>query len=1492
MAVSDSSKVDLLYKKLFGVTKTDTPTNKGAGNESIASPALIRGDKVWTESASIPATAADVTNIVQSYLTTSRIECTADTTATPISGVYPTWKTNSTNWIPPEFGSTYFVKVYAEAAGNANPTNGTALSDSGAGNAGEWFFDYQSGVLNFIGGTIPAALTSSKVIYITGYRYIGSVGVTAQTTANVANTVLTLSNFTTANLAEGTNLYYTNARVNANIAQMSINVFSDVDITGITTNGTLIWNGSSFIAGTAAASDFAANANIANLVLSISNFTTSNLAEGSNLYYTNARVVSTLLPYLTTSNVAEGTNLYYTNARVYSNVISILAGNVTIGNLVTGTSVSNSYTTTGNVNAGNLNATTLVLGSATGGSLTGANLVSATNIQGNIWIGLYTANVIESSNALYYTNARVYSAIQGNLATKANVTDLTTANVAELTNQYFTNVRAVLAITPYLTTSNISEGSNLYYTNARVVSTVLPYLTTSNVAEGSNLYYTNARVISGLVGQDISVKDIYAAGNLTVQGEFTTLNVATLNIEDKNITLGKGLTTAAQADGAGISIDGAQANITYLVVGDKLEINKNVRVLGDIQANTWTGLYTSNVIENTNLFYTNTRVVSAVLPYLTTSNVAEGSNLYYTNARVYAAIEGNLATKANVSDLNTSNIAEGTNLYYTNARVYSNVITLLPTLAGEGIQIQANGQINSNVILTLATLSPFLTTSNVAEGSNLYYTNARVVSAVTPYLTTANVIETSANLYFTNARVLANVSQMSINVFADVDMTGLQTSGILIWNGSAFVAGTVSAAATSNSALFAYLADRANTAELANVANSVLSISNFTTANLVEGINLYYTNARVVSAVTPYLTTSNVIEGANLYFTNTRAAIGLTGQDISVKDLYAAGNLTVQGEFTTLNVATLDIEDKNITLGKGLTTSAQADTAGITIDGAQANITYFVTGDKFNINKNVEILGDIKANTWTGLYSGNVLESTNQFFTNARAVLAITPYLTTANVTEVNNQYFTNARVVANLQLQSINVLADVDISGINNDELLLWNSSDRVFRPSSFSNKLTTANVVELTNLYFTNARVITALSGGTANLSLYNLNTTGVLTLSSGTNDESVAGLEFSNNPAGGGGDTAKIKYFAANIGVNDDTILEISVANNLGDSINFKTMGGGVGVNVARPVAEFDVAGNINARNSLLFSTLVTGPTALFNTVTANTWNNLYTSNVIEGNNLYYTNARVLSIVTPLLTTSNVAEGSNLYYTDARVYSAIQGNLATKANVTDLTTSNVVEGTNQYFTNARVLANVSQMSINVFADVDITGVSTGYGLVWDGSKFVTLAPTSSIASANTAIFATNANVANTVLSISNFTTANLTEGTNLYFTNARVISGLVGQDVNLNNLTVAGDLVVQGNTVTLNTATLIVEDKNILLANGATNSATADGAGFNIAGAQANLTYRSTGDKFEFNKPLDVFGNVKVASAINYANTTNVTKVYQYYNESTQSLDTIFL
>lgn len=192
MAVSDSAKVDLLYKKYFGATKTDLPANKSPSNEAIASPLLVRGDTIWQEATSIPPTAAATAGIVQAYQGTGRIQCVADNTTVPISSVYPSWKTNLTDWIPSEFGSTYFIKIYVDNAAASDPSaTGTQIFDSGSGGTGEWNFDYSSGVLNFIGGTIPAVLTSSKVIYVMGYRYIGLKGITTFGSLTAGNITVT-----------------------------------------------------------------------------------------------------------------------------------------------------------------------------------------------------------------------------------------------------------------------------------------------------------------------------------------------------------------------------------------------------------------------------------------------------------------------------------------------------------------------------------------------------------------------------------------------------------------------------------------------------------------------------------------------------------------------------------------------------------------------------------------------------------------------------------------------------------------------------------------------------------------------------------------------------------------------------------------------------------------------------------------------------------------------------------------------------------------------------------------------------------------------------------------------------------------------------------------------------------------------------------------------------------------------------------------------------
>ena len=175
MAISDNQKLDYLFKKVgFGASKTDTVFNKLAANESIASPLLLRGDKVWAEAGTIPAVKPGTTSGVVTLQTT--VEATADITAS----TNRTWKTGITDWIPTEFGSTYLVNVYVHTAGDAAGAGSLVnkVFITGSGNSDEWFFDYQSGVLNFIGDNLPNGVNfTGKSVYVTGATYSGLFGV-------------------------------------------------------------------------------------------------------------------------------------------------------------------------------------------------------------------------------------------------------------------------------------------------------------------------------------------------------------------------------------------------------------------------------------------------------------------------------------------------------------------------------------------------------------------------------------------------------------------------------------------------------------------------------------------------------------------------------------------------------------------------------------------------------------------------------------------------------------------------------------------------------------------------------------------------------------------------------------------------------------------------------------------------------------------------------------------------------------------------------------------------------------------------------------------------------------------------------------------------------------------------------------------------------------------------------------------------------------------
>ena len=175
MAISDNQKLDYLFKKLgLGATKTDTVFNKLAANESIPSPLLIRGDTIWSSSGSIPSVIPSATNSFVEIQTV--VETSQDITATPNR----TWITGITDWIPTEFGSTYLVNVYIHTSGDAAGAEILAnkVFTTGSGNNDEWFFDYQSGVLNFIGDNLPVGKSfTGKSVYISGATYAGTKGV-------------------------------------------------------------------------------------------------------------------------------------------------------------------------------------------------------------------------------------------------------------------------------------------------------------------------------------------------------------------------------------------------------------------------------------------------------------------------------------------------------------------------------------------------------------------------------------------------------------------------------------------------------------------------------------------------------------------------------------------------------------------------------------------------------------------------------------------------------------------------------------------------------------------------------------------------------------------------------------------------------------------------------------------------------------------------------------------------------------------------------------------------------------------------------------------------------------------------------------------------------------------------------------------------------------------------------------------------------------------
>jgi hypothetical protein len=133
-------------------------------------------------------------------------------------------------------------------------------------------------------------------------------------------------------------------------------------------------------------------------------------------------------------------------------------------------------------------------------------------------------------------------------------------------------------------------------------------------------------------------------------------------------------------------------------------------------------------------------------------------------------------------------------------------------------------------------------------------------------------------------------------------------------------------------------------------------------------------------------------------------------------NMTVTGNLTVQGATTTLNTATLDVEDLNITVGKDTTNSSTSDGAGITFGGYSGAPQFYWhhTNDTLYANESIQatrFYGPVTGAV-TGNVTGNVSGSSGSCTGNANSANYASDYaahlLSNDNRTISPSEYGTN----------------------------------------------------------------------------------------------------------------------------------------------------------------------------------------------------------------------------------------------------------------------------------------------------------------------------------------------------------------------------------------------------------------------------------------------------------------------------------------------------
>ena len=238
-------------------------------------------------------------------------------------------------------------------------------------------------------------------------------------------------------------------------------------------------------------------------------------------------------------------------------------GNIEVGT-ITGALVGNASTATAWLNPRSL-------------QLTGDGTATFTGVDGsaNVSAGLTLATV--NSNVGTWGSATQIPVFTVNA--KGLITGVTTADIAtSLSIAGGTGSDTVSLLTDTLTFTG-GTGVTTTVTNNTVTFSIGQAVGTTD-----NVTFNDVTVNGTLSSNDITAANVTVdgnaiiTGNLTVQGTTTTVNSTTVAIGDANITLAKDATNAAQADGAGLTVGGAGATLTYTSANDRWNLNKDLVV--------------------------------------------------------------------------------------------------------------------------------------------------------------------------------------------------------------------------------------------------------------------------------------------------------------------------------------------------------------------------------------------------------------------------------------------------------------------------------------------------------------------------------------------------------------------------------------------------------------------------------------------------------------------------------------------------------------------------------------------------------------------------------------------------------------------------------------------------------------------------------------------------------------------------------------------------